>query len=174
MADQQQRDVGQPAGAGTEGGRRPTGVPAPASPKIRSASGRVIEQGPAGLPNPQVLERPVRRQFTKAYKLEVLARIDASEGTGQIGKIFRREGLYSSHLTSWRQQRDQGLLQTPVAGKRPTPIASVPDQSVAQLQRENARLQARLQQAELILEIQKKASEILGITLRTCDNEGSV
>lgn len=163
MADQEQRDVGQPAGAGTEEGRRPTGVPAPAGPKIRSASGRVIEQGPAGLPNPQVLERPVRRQFTKAYKLEVLARIEASGGTGQTGKILCREGLYSSHLTSWRQQRDQGRLQTPAAGKRPTPIVSVPNQSVAQLQRENARLQARLQQAELILEIQKKPPRSWGL-----------
>ncbi|MDB5343202.1 MAG: hypothetical protein JWP89_1579 [Schlesneria sp.] len=157
MADQEQRDVEQPAG-----------------PKIHSASGRVIEQGPAGLPNPQVLERPVRRQFTKAYKLEVLARIEASGGTGQIGSILRREGLYSSHLTSWRHQRDQGRLQASASDKRAVPKSPVQDQSVAQLQRENARLQTRLQQAELMLEIQKKASEILGITLKAFDNEGSV
>jgi transposase-like protein len=167
----EKRLVGEaPAEAGTEGGRRPTGVPASAGaktfpPGIPTANGR------AAHPDPQVLDRPVRRRFTKAYKLDILKRADACAGTGQIGNMLRREGLYTSHLTSWRLQYKQGRLDTPASG---TAKPSGPDPRVAQLQRENARLQARLDQAELILEIQKKASEILGITLKTLENEGSV
>jgi transposase-like protein len=111
----------------------------------------------------------VRRTFTKAYKLDILRQVDACTEEGQIGGILRREGLYSSNVSSFRRQYKQGLLDTPASGKRGA-RAAAKDQRVARLQRENA----RLRQAELILEIQKKASELLGISLRTLDNEGSV
>jgi len=173
MIDTGMMEVGRPAAAGTEGGRRPTGVPAAAGAKIRPGSDPTIPNAPPVRPDPQVVERPVRRAFTKAYKLDVLRQVDACTKDGQIGEILRREGLYSSNVRSWRFQYKHGRLDTPASGKRAAKPAAQ-DLRVPQLQRENARLQARLQQAELILEIQKKASEILGISLRTLDNEGSV
>ena len=173
MIDTGMMEVGRPAAAGTEGGRRPTGVPAAAGAKIRPGSDPTIPDAPPVRPDPQVVERPVRRTFTKAYKLDVLRQVDACTKDGQIGEILRREGLYSSNVRSWRFQYKHGRLDTPASGKRAAKPAAQ-DLRVPQLQRENARLQARLQQAELILEIQKKASEILGISLRTLDNEGSV
>lgn len=173
MIDTGMMEVGGPAAAGTEGGRRPTGVPAAADAKFRSGGDPANPNAAPVRPDPQVVERPVRRSFTKAYKLDILRQIDACTKDGQIGEILRREGLYSSNVSSWRVQFKQGRLDTPASGKRVAkPVAH--DLRVPQLQRENARLQARLQQAELILEIQKKASDILGISLRTLDNEGSV
>ncbi|MBI5628691.1 MAG: transposase [Candidatus Rokubacteria bacterium] len=89
---------------------------------------------------------------------------DACAGTGELGALLRREGLYSSHLTTWRRQREQGSLAALRAKKRgrpgvpPSPLA----RRVAELERENIRLTHRLQQAETIIEVQKKVSEILG------------
>ena len=173
MVDTGMMEVGRPAAAGTEGGRRPTGVPAAAGAKISPGTDSTIPNPAPVRPDPQVLERPVRRSFTKAYKLDVIRQIDACTKDGQVGEILRREGLYSSNVSGWRVQYKQGRLQTPASGKCAAKPASQ-NLRVSQLQRENARLQARLQQAELILEIQKKASEILGISLKTFDNEGSV
>jgi transposase len=165
MVDANKMNGKVPGGAGTEGGRRPTGVPAP--PDAATAPG-----GGTSRPDPQVVEKPVSRRFEKAYKLDILRQVEACTGTGQIGALIRREGLYSSYLAKWRRQRNQGLLEAKASGKR---AAKPPTQDprVPQLQRENARLTARLKQAELILEIQKKASEILGIPLRMLDNEGN-
>ena len=61
-------------------------------------------------PSPEVLERPVRRRFTVEYKAKILAEADACTEAGQFGELLRREGLYSSHLTTWRRQRDEGAL----------------------------------------------------------------
>ena len=165
MVDTNKMDRKASGGAGTEGGRRPTGVPAP--PDAATATG-----GGTSHPDPQVVEKPVIRRFEKAYKLDILRQVEACAGMGQIGALLRREGLYSSYLTKWRRQRDQGLLEAKASGKRPAKPPTQ-DPRVPRLQRENARLTARLKQAELILEIQKKASEILGIPLRMLDNEGN-
>ena len=172
MVYEEKMDFEQPAAAGMEGGRRPTGVPAAAGATTHRDNGRTVQNGFAAYPDPQVVERPVRRTFTKAYKLDILRQFDACTEVGQIGGILRREGLYSSIIANWRQLRRKGLLDGPESRKRvANPVAQ--DLRVPQLQRENARLRARLQQAELILEIQKKASEILGISLKTLDNEGT-
>ena len=173
MIDTGMMEVGRPAAAGTEGGRRPTGVPAAAGAQISPGGDSTIPNAPPVRPDPQVVERPVRRTFTKPYKLDILRQIEACTKDGQVGEILRREGLYSSNVSSWRFQYKQGRLDTP-ASRKPAAKTVAQDSRVPQLQRENARLQARLQQTELILEIQKKASEILGISLRTLDNEGSV
>jgi len=158
------------AAAGAEGGRRPTGVPAAAESKNFSGGDPTVRNGQIALSGPQVVERPVRRRFDKAYKQDVLRQIAACTREGQVGEILRREGLYSSIVSTWRQKEKQGVFKTSGSGK-PSAKPGVQDVRVPQLQRENARLKARLQQAELILEIQKKASEILGISLKTLDNE---
>lgn len=117
-------------------------------------------------PDPEVDARPVRRRFTAEYKLSILRQADACSEPGQVGALLRREGLYSSHLTLWRQQRRQGRLGSRKKGRRalaPNPLAS----RVAELERENRRLSRRLKKAETIIDFQKKLSGLLGIPLNT-------
>lgn len=114
---------------------------------------------------PEVPEKAKRRQFNAAYKLRVLAEADRCSGAGQLGEMLRREGLYSSHLTTWRKQRDEGALEglTPKKRGRRTQRKDPVVLENERLQRENRRLQERLRQAETIIEVQKKVSEMLGI-----------
>jgi transposase len=150
---------------GTEGGRSPTGVP-PTTPAVAA------QRGPAGgngtpIPDPAVPEKPVRRRFTAEYKLRILREADRSTESGQLGALLRREGLYSSHLTTWRQQRDAGTLAGLAPkrrGRKPNPDAPLLAEN-QRLRRETQRLAAKLRQAETIIEVQKKLSEILGIPL---------
>ena len=117
----------------------------------------------------------MRRRFTAEYKLRVLRDADACTGPGQLGALLRREGLYSSHLTAWRKQRDEGTLAglTPKRrGRKANPDAPVIAEN-ERLKRENQRLAEKLRQAETIIEVQKKLSEILGIPLLPTDNSGS-
>ena len=116
-------------------------------------------------PDPEVLPRAKRRNFTASYKLWVLAEADkCRQQPGQIGALLRREGLYSSHLTTWQRQREAGQM----AGMKPQKRGRKANEEAAeisQLRHENKRLTRQLEQAELIIEAQKKLSEILGITL---------
>ena len=154
---------------------------APASPSAAVAErsteapqpGFVPEPGGA-VPPPEVLAKASRRRFTADYKRQILEQADACTEPGQLGALLRREGLYSSHLTTWRRQREQATLQALAPKKRgPQSTANPWAEQKRQLERENQRLTRRLQQAELIIEIQKKASEILGIPLKSPDSEGS-
>ena len=114
-------------------------------------------------PNPEVAERARRRQFTAAYKLRVLQEADAC-APGEVGALLRREGLYSSHLQTWRQQRDQGVLAALAPQRRGRPATSARDQELARLRRENEQLTQRLAAAEAIIDVQKKVSALLGLT----------
>ena len=123
------------------------------------------------MPDPAVAEKPVRRRFTAEYKIRVLREADRSTEPGQLGALLRREGLYSSHLSTWRQQRDAGTLAGLTPKRRgPKPHADAPLIAENQrLSRENQRLTAKLRQAETIIEVQKKLSELLGIPLPPTD-----
>ena len=141
----------------TEGARRATGVtPFGARPEVSQIM----------VPDPEVPEKKPRRKFTAKYKLSILEEVDKCNHPGQIGALLRREGLYSSSLTLWRKQRAQGLLDALSPQKRGrkakprNPLAA----KVARLERDNERLKKKLKQAETIIEVQKKISEILGIT----------
>ena len=172
MIDKGIQDAEHPAAAGTEGGRRPTGVPAAADSKFSPGGDLIGLNGSAPQPNPQVVESPVRRRYPKEYQRSILQQIAACTKDGEVGQILRREGLYSSLVSYWRLKEERAQRE----GKSTTKtVVNLPaqDTSMPQLRRENARLKARLQQAELILEIQKKASEILGISLKTLDSERS-
>jgi transposase-like protein len=117
----------------------------------------------------------VRRRFTAEYKLRILCEADRCAESGQLGALLRREGLYSSHLSTWRQHRDEGTLAglTPKRrGRKANPDAPLIAEN-ERLKRETQRLAAKLRQAETIIEIQKKLSEILGIPLPPTDNSGS-
>lgn len=105
-----------------------------------------------------------RRVFSPQYKLKILAEVDACTETGQIGAILRREGLYSSHLTDWRRQRDQGALAAlgKKRGRKADPDAAMRREN-ARLQAENERLKAKLATAETIIDVQKKLCTLLGL-----------
>jgi len=173
MAHEKTLDSMPPPAAATEGGRRPTDVAAAGGAPAFTQEGLPARKGNSTPPNPEVVDKPQRRRFTRAYKLDILRQLDACSGVGQIGALLRREGLYSSHLTNWRLQRSQGRLDTSANKKRTAKPPNHHAARVTQLERENTRLKARLRQAELILDIQKKASEILGIPLKALDNGGN-
>ena len=109
--------------------------------------------------DPAVDVRAKRRRFTAQYKREILREADGLRESGQIGALLRREGLYASHLATWRRQRDAGEL----AGLEPRRRGRKPDPAtqVARLEAENARLQRRLTMADAILDAQKKLAAIL-------------
>jgi len=106
-------------------------------------------------PDPEVIPQAKRRRFSAQYKLRVLAEADSCTERGKIGALLRQEGLYSSHLTTWRRQRDEGQLQG-LTGKKRGRKADQAAAELAQLRRENEQLQVRLQQAETIIDVQKK------------------
>jgi len=116
----------------------------------------------------EVMARPARRRYTAEYKLGVLREAEACSGHGEIGALLRREGLYSSNITAWRKQREKGELEGLKQRRRgPLPKQRNPlADKVRALEQENARLKARAERAEGLVELQKKVSEILGIELK--------
>lgn len=123
-------------------------------------------------PDPEVTPRARRRTFSAAYKARILAEVDACSERGEIGALLRREGLYSSHLSNWRRQREAGELQRLTDKKRGRKPALGPKEAeIARLERENARLQKQLEQAELIIAAQKKLAEALEQTLTSNEDE---
>jgi transposase-like protein len=132
----------------------------------RSGSPGVARPDP--VPDPEVPEKATRRRFTAQYKLRILKQADACKGKpGALGKLLRREGLYSSLLSAWRRQRKQGELRalSPKKRGRKTSQKAKKSQREKELERENRRLKRRLEKVELMLDIQKKTSELLGIPL---------
>jgi transposase len=119
------------------------------------------------VPDPEVVPRAKRRRFKAEYKVRILEEVDACSEPGEIGALLRREGLYSSHLTTWRRQREQGQLEglSPKKRGRKPSVDEALAKELAELKRENQRLENRLQQAETIIEVQKKLSGLLGLTL---------
>ena len=120
-------------------------------------------------PNVEVPQRPVRRSFLADYKLQILRQADACTQSGQVGELLRREGLYSSHLRTWRPQRQQGTLDALAPkkrGRKPHDNDPLIEEN-RRLERVNKRLVERLRQAEVIIDVQKKVAEILGIPLQS-------
>ncbi len=114
--------------------------------------------GPAGMADPEVVPMARRRQFSRTYKLRILAEVEQCQ-RGEVGALLRREGLYSSMLSKWRQQKAAGKLdQLNVSQEQK---AEDQAKELRRLQRENAQLQAQLAKAEAIIEVQKKLSALL-------------
>jgi len=130
--------------------------------------GNVMSSG-AERPSTEVTEKAKRRRFTAKYKKRILREAAACQKHGELGALLRREGLYSSHLSKWRQQAEAGELSGLTPKKRGRKAQSVDprDTQIAELQRENAALQRRAVRAEALVEVQKKLSELLGIALPT-------
>lgn len=119
-----------------------------------------VQGGLVDVPDPQVPERPTRRTYTAKYKADVLAEYDACDRAAK-GALLRREGLYTSLITSWRDQRDRGARE---ALSRPAgaPPASAAEKEVARLRKDLARLNGELETARRVIEIQGKLSLLLG------------
>jgi len=121
----------------------------------------------------EVVAKAARRRFTAAEKLRVLREADGCTKPGELSALLRREGLYSSHLSGWRAARKRGEL----AGLTPRPRGPQArpvdprDKKIAELERETRRLQARLERAEGLIELQKKAAEILRLLPPESDEE---
>jgi len=137
------------SGAGTDGGRRPTVVPAPLAA------------------SPELAARPRRRTFTAADKLRILAATDRALETGGVGAVLRREGVYSSTLCDWRRQRDAGSLGALTPSRRGPKVSGANPLAakVALLEKDNARLARCLARAEAIIDVQKKLADLLGIPM---------
>ena len=143
--------------AGSEGARR--------------ATGDLADGGAAaGVRDPEVSEKAKRRRFSAEYKLRIVREADACKGDGDVAALLRREGLYSSHLSSWRRQRDE-IAKAGLTSRKRGRKAKAEAPRIKELERENARLQRRLARVETMLEIQKKASELLGIPLNPTDDD---
>jgi len=126
-------------------------------------------------PDPEVPEKRPRRKFTAKYKLRILQETENCTELGEVGALLRREGLYSSNLTAWRKQKDQGILQgmKPKKRGRKTKEKNPLAQKVAELERANRKLQNRLKKAEIIIDVQKKISQILQMPDDPDETEGS-
>ena len=153
----------QVVGAGeTQGARRASGV----SP-ARGADGR--GRGP----DPEVRAKAKRRQFSAEYKRRILREAAVASKAGEIGALLRHEGLYFSNLITWRRQSERGELAglSPRRRGRKEKAVNPLANRVMELERENRRLERKLEQAELLLDIQEKASRLLEIPLRSIEDE---
>ena len=122
------------------------------------------------IPDPEVDSRPKRRRFSAAYKARVVEEAEGCTEPGAIGALLRREGLYSSHLSKWREQYRLGALAALRDDKRGRKARKHPlEDEVARLRKENARLSGRLEKAEAIIEIQKKVAAMLGNPLTSVE-----
>lgn len=141
--------------------------------KRSAAAGNTVASAPAvpPLPDPEVAANPKRRTFTAEYKLNVLAQADApTTQPGAIGALLRREGLYSSHLVTWRREREAGILKGLAPRKRGPKSKRTPqDEEIEKLRRENARLTEELRKAAIVIDVQKKVGALLGWPLPKAD-----
>jgi transposase len=150
-------------GAGGRGAERAVGE------RSFAAGGRGAS---AGVPDPELVERAQRRRFSAEYKLRILREAEACSRPGEVGALLRREGLYTSHLTYWRKQRDAGALKElgRPRGRKP---ADRRDGEIAQLRRRAERAEGELQKARKVIEIQGNVSALLEQMLGTEGEPGS-
>jgi transposase len=133
------------------------------------------DRGLARAVDPEVLERPRRRKFGAEYKVRILREAERAKESGQLGALLRREGLYTSNLTTWRRQFERGALAALAPkkrGKKAKPV-DARDRRIRELERDNERLRKRLEQAETIIEVQKKVSALLGTSSPGASDETS-
>lgn len=123
-------------------------------------------------PDPEVTARPKRRRFSVAYKARIVRAAEACTVSGEVGALLRREGLYSSQLSRWRQAMREGALAgvAKKRGRKKDPDTEL-RQRLRNLERENLNLKRQLERAETVIEVQKKLSEMLGIPLETDNDE---
>src|SRR5260370_18936099 len=147
-AERREGEHSEPTAAPAEGGAVP----------VREADG----PRPAR-PDPEVAARAARRHFNAEYKQRILREVDLCRDEGAIGALLRREGLYSSHLTTWRRQRDQAVQAALAPHKRgPKPTRNPLVEEMGKVRREGGRGGGQTEKAEIIIDVQKKVSSLLG------------
>ena len=135
---------------------------------------QVAAVAPSVAPDPEVRAVAKRRQFSAAYKLAVLEEAERLSESGAIGALLRREGLYSSHLSVWRRERESGALEALGRRRGRKTKLSAEQKRVAALEARCARLQRELDQAHTIIDVQKKLCTLLGLpTAASEENTGS-
>jgi len=133
------------------------------SGEAANAAGAPAPRPQPAVPDSEVVARPRRRSFTAEYRRSILDQADAAQDIGAVGVLLRREGLYSSHLTTWRRQRKQGGIDALTPKKRgPKVVVSPLVKQNREQQAIIARLTKKLKNAELIIEVQKKVAALLG------------
>jgi transposase-like protein len=138
----------------------------------RSASGSKTGPELIAHPDPEVVAQAKRRRFTADYKQRILSEADRAKGSGRIGALLRREGLYSSLITTWRRERAAGVLQGLTPQRRgPKSKRDPVAEQVQKLQRDNDRLSEQLRKAEIVIDVQKKVAALLGWPIATPDPE---
>lgn len=139
----------------------------------RSAEAGITAAAPAAPPriDAEVPAKPKRRAFTAEYKKRILTEADAATESGAIGALLRREGLYSSHLTTWRQERAAGIDQAFSKKRGPKVRRDAAAEENAKLRRQNERLAEELRKAHLIIDVQKKVAALLGRPIPPIDPE---
>lgn len=116
----------------------------------------------SNVPEPEAIVSPARRRLTAQYKLDILKEIDHCDSVDHVGALLRREGLYASQICRWRKARKSGALDA-LSKRRGRPIKKSPqEKQIEELKAETKRLQAKLEEAGAIIDIQKKVSEIFG------------
>ena len=139
----------------------------------RSATVSKAGPEPNARPDPEVVAQAKRRTFTADYKQRILAEADQAKGSGGIGALLRREGLYSSVLTNWRRERAAGVRQSLAPQKRgPKSKRDPVQEEIQKLQKDNARLTEQLRKAEIVIDVQKKVGALLGWPIHTPDPDG--
>jgi transposase len=139
-----------------------------------TAAGKTVAPLPPGppRPNPEVVADARRRSFTGEYKQRILAELDSAAQPGAVGALLRREGLYSSHLSTWRRERQAGILKGLTPLKRgPKSKRNPQDEEMQKLRRENQRLNEELRKAAIVIDVQKKVGALLGWPLPKADPE---
>ena len=137
------------------------------------AAGRTEPDKVLSRPNPEVAAKATRRRFSARYKLRILEQTDGCE-SGEVGALLRREGLSWSNLQTWRRQREQGTLQalTPrKRGRKAKPVNPL-DHQLRHVEAENRKLKRKLEKFEAMLDLQKKVSQLLGISLASSEENG--
>lgn len=146
-------------GTGGRGAERAVGE------RSRAAAGSADRAGTLrDVADPELVERAERRRFTADYKLRIVQEADACTRPGEIGALLRREGLYTSHLSTWRRQRDQGALAA-LARPRGRPKPNPLEAENAELRRRAERAEAELAKARKVIEVQGKVSALLDVLL---------
>ena len=149
-------------GTGRQAGAAALGVSS-----LRSSTPRAEDHQERSAPDPEVVAKPTRRQFSAEYRLRIVEEADRCTRPGEVGRMLRREGLYTSHLSAWRKARRSGSLQGLTGNKRGAKPAEHNPLSpkVRQLEAKVARLEKELSTAHTILDVQSRISGLLGLDL---------
>jgi transposase len=125
----------------------------------------------AAPPDAEVVDKPTRRRFSPSYKQRIVEEADRCTEPGEVGRLLRREGLYSSHLTTWRKASRSGSLKglSKKRGRKPSERNPL-EGKLRKLERENARLEEELRKAHLIIDVQGKVAGLLGLSLEDGTN----